>query len=232
MKRKLFVIMLGVILTGVLSFVIAGGESTSESSTQPSCQSPAQTNQTSTSVVWSSSLNTAKNVSYLTTEEKKVIFEINKVRTNPKKYAEEIVKPVKDTSKEAKELYYELLKTVPRKPLQPNKGLSLAARDHAKDIGGKGIMSHTGSDGSTMIDRIKWYGSFSGIYGAAENIACGLNKAEDIVRDLLIDRGVPGRGHRKNILIKEMTQVGVSIQPHSKYKYSCVQAFAEGYTSK
>lgn len=46
-----------------------------------------------------------------------------------------------------------------------------AARDHAEDIGPKGIAGHEGSDGSTMQDRIERYGDWSGYIG--ENISFG-----------------------------------------------------------
>jgi hypothetical protein len=39
--------------------------------------------------------------------------------------------------------------------------------------------------------------------------------------DLLIDEGVPSLGHRI-ILFKPHTQIGVSIQPHKKYRWNAV----------
>lgn len=49
---------------------------------------------------------------------------------------------------------------------------------------------------------------------------------------LLIDDGVPGRGHRKNILAPGMRYIGTSIQPHARYAYNCVQDFAVGIDEK
>ena len=70
-----------------------------------------------------------------------------------------------------------------------------AGADHLKDIGPKGILSHTGSDKSTYKSRIekhcKWGGSiFEAIdYGWKET-------AKDVVISWLIDDGVPRRVHR------------------------------------
>lgn len=66
----------------------------------------------------------------------------------------------------------EFLRT--QKPLNPyawDDGLTNAARDHADDIGPKGITGHTGSDGSSMTDRIERYGDWMGHIG--ENISFG-----------------------------------------------------------
>jgi uncharacterized protein YkwD len=41
----------------------------------------------------------------------------------------------------------------------------------------------------------------------------------------MIDEGVSDLGHRKNILDKEYTAAGVSIQPHKRYKVNAVMNF-------
>jgi uncharacterized protein YkwD len=40
--------------------------------------------------------------------------------------------------------------------------MTKAAKDHAKDIGPKGITGHTGSDGSSMNSRLERYGGWMG----------------------------------------------------------------------
>jgi len=175
-----------------------------------------------------SSLDTARNVSYLSTLEKDIILEMNMVRSSPKKYAEMYIDPNKGAA--AKECYNELRKSADRGVLNPKKGLSLAAKDHVLDTGPKGTVSHTGSDGSSMTTRMNRYGSWSG--GASENISYGLTTARAITLQLLIDDGVPSRGHRKNIMNKDSKYVGVATGAHKTYGFMCVQDFANGYTDK
>lgn len=52
-----------------------------------------------------------------------------------------------------------------------SKGLECAARDHVKDTGPKGVTGHTGTDGSSMSDRIERYGEWDVTVG--ENISYG-----------------------------------------------------------
>lgn len=110
-------------------------------------------------------------------------------------------------------------------------GLSRAARDHATDIGSKGLVSHTGSDKSTMRERMDRYGEWSG--SSAENITfnSSLNARRHIMA-LLIDDGVPNRGHRKNLLNPALKVTGVACAPHSQYGYTCVMTYAGEYTEK
>src|SRR4029078_1893411 len=84
----------------------------------------------------------------------------------------------------------------PQAPLALSPGLCLAAADHCREQAG-GAMGHYGNHGSEPGNRIRRYGLVS--QGCAENIAYGHHTAREIVLALIVDDGVRGRGHRKNI---------------------------------
>jgi hypothetical protein len=197
---------------------------------------------------WDPGLDTARDVDYLSRAEKDVIFEMNKVRTNPRKYAELYVKPLfdyfkgllylapgapplqtREGRKAAEECYGALIRAQSLPVLYPREGLSLAAGDHARDLGESGATGHTGGDGSSPSVRAKRYGKGPLI---GENIAYGFAPGRDIVVQLLIDDGVPSRGHRDNIMNRNFSCAGVSTGPHRVYRHMSVTVFAGPYVTE
>ena len=81
---------------------------------------------------------------------------------------------------------------------------------------------HVGHDG--FNERFKDVYS-SKYFTVAENCDYGNSKAMGVIMSLLIDEGIPSLGHRINILHEEMNSIGVSLQPHSEYRYNCVMDF-------
>ena len=69
-------------------------------------------------------------------------------------------------------------------PLQWGDGLSLAAKDHCKDLGPKGKEGHQGTDNSSIYDRISRYQD--GGWHRGENISYRFTNVRDIVMDLFI----------------------------------------------
>lgn len=168
--------------------------------------------------------NTAKNISYLSAEEKKVILYCNLVRLNPKLFLETFVTPYLDSTKENNSYTKSLIKTLKSTKnigiLVPSKKLYSLAKDHAIDFGKKGKIGHGNFD-KRFMQLTKECNCVVG-----ENCDYGDNKALNIVMSLLIDNEVPDLGHRINILDTEYKNIGVSIQTHKKYAWNCVMDFS------
>ncbi len=119
-----------------------------------------------------------------------------------------------------------LRSTSPEAPLVFSPGMSRAAADHCAEQAGGG-MSHTGRGGSNTGDRINRYGSWSGMWG--ENLACGHFGAREIVMALIIDDGLLGRKHRKNIFNPAFGYAGAAVGPHATYRTICSTEFAGNF---
>lgn len=157
-------------------------------------------------------IDTARNQNYMTDREKDMIKEINLVRSNPKGYVEFVEDYIytlktdrySDASmigkeiKTAKELIRELNKTEPMAILQPHKGLYKASKKHGEEGKKKGTLDHQGSDGAWPWDRGAKYAS--DLSDSNENLVGGPDNVRRSVMILLVDTGIEGRGHRKNIL--------------------------------
>jgi uncharacterized protein YkwD len=193
-------------------------------------------------------LDTGRNAEYLSGLEKDVLLEMNKVRADPKKYAERYIKPmlanfqgnlyvipgkISVRTNEGTGSVNDCINSLNRMQavpaLVPEQGLSLGARDHVQDTGKTGRTGHTGEDGSTLAQRISRYGKWGKYCG--ENIDYGKDTGREIVIHLLIDDGVSGRGHRLNIMNGRFTRAGVSAGPHKRYGYMCVIDYAQEYVS-
>jgi hypothetical protein len=176
--------------------------------------------------------NTAKDVSYLTDEEKKVIMLVNLARMDGKKYLQTYFQEYDDTPYNemafSKSSYMSSLKKdmdkIKQLPmLKPEKDLARSSRYHAKDSGKNGLVGHTSSDGTPFSKRLPKY--VTGWNRLAENCSYGFEDAVSIVGQLLLDEDVPSLGHRKSILNSELQYIGVSIAPHTEYRFNCVMDF-------
>jgi uncharacterized protein YkwD len=109
--------------------------------------------------------------------------------------------------------------------------LTSAARDHALDQQRTGYVGHTGSDGSSVTTRVARYGTWQ--VSISENIDYSpASTGTEIVQNLLIDDGVPDRGHRRNIYVPSARLVGIACGPHPRYTAMCVIVQAGGFVPK
>jgi uncharacterized protein YkwD len=179
-------------------------------------------------------------------EEMEVLKELNLARTDPRAYAKYVQNyrathqgnrvfrvpgigdlQTKEGVAAVDEAIAFLERTDPVGALTWSQGLALAAADHVGDIGPKGKVGHDGTDGSTTADRVNRHGKWLRTVG--ENIALGYADARTIVVQLIIDDGVPNRGHRANIFSRDFGVVGVAIGGHKVFRHMCVLDFAGGF---
>ncbi len=114
----------------------------------------------------------------------------------------------KEELKALESLAAELKALKPLKLLKPDSGLYLANKEHALDNDRNNWkLVHTGSNGSTPLKRIVKYAPK--MRGGGENIAGKFPQptVRDVIALLLIDTGIMGYGHRKNILNPKWTYI-------------------------
>ncbi len=170
-----------------------------------------------------SSCNTAANVAYLSNDEKEIIYILNLIRTNPVLFSNTVLKKYPFLSGKgylaSDEFYYQslvntLMKMQPLNMLTPDKACFESAKSHALTSGISGYVGHKRVNSSS--EKKKTYNGECCDYGNSEPL--------EIVLSLLIDEGIPSLGHR-NIFLSSYAKVGVSIQPHAKYRTNTVFDF-------
>lgn len=147
---------------------------------------------------------------YMRSEELSMIDEINLLRSNPRGY----VTYVRDYAARSKsgqtwpvnqatvdELIGELDQLGPLSTLTPMQCVYEAARKHGEDIRQRGRSGHVGSDGSYPWDRV--LRECPSLADGNENLVAGPDNVRDAVIMLLIDDGIPNRGHRRTLLNPE-----------------------------
>ncbi|HJV91081.1 MAG TPA: CAP domain-containing protein [Holophagaceae bacterium] len=112
-------------------------------------------------------------------------------------------------------------------PLRFNEGLWQAARELAQDQARTGGVGHVGSQGSRLRERLDRQGTLSSTAG--ECISYGPEDPRMIVLQLLIDDGVPDRGHRRTIFNPDLHQAGAALASHAQWGQVCVVDFADGF---
>jgi uncharacterized protein YkwD len=173
--------------------------------------------------------NTAEAASYLSEKERAVIYYNNLARIDGAYFLRHHLKPVANeqgwaSGQAYREIVRKLADLEALKPLAPDQGLSKAAAYHARQMGQRGKMSHYSQNGNNPIERTKRFIA-GGTDFHSENIHYGDASARVLVVELLIDKGVRNRGHRKSMLAADAELLGVGIAPHEKYGSNCVMDF-------
>lgn len=161
--------------------------------------------------------NTAKDISYLTDDEKEIVLYINLARLYPNQFMKYELRYNKDTIKTLdayEQSLYKTLKKMKALPaLQFDSILYKTAQCLANEQSSTGKIGHARTN--KCVDR----------YSTGENCNYGSWTGAGHVMALLIDRGISGVGHRKNIIDKEYTKVGTFIATHPKFSYVAVIDF-------
>ena len=171
-----------------------------------------------------------------------VLDEVNYLRANPGDYADELdalqqhfdgrilygngEEPDMTTNEGARavdEAARDLRRISPLPEIKHSDILAQAAADHVASQGATGQVGHV-SNGRRPGQRVKARGG--NIY-VGEVIAYGIFGARNAVRQLVVDDGVPGRGHRKLLLFAPYRYAGVACGPHKKWRNMCVVVLSE-----
>jgi uncharacterized protein YkwD len=99
------------------------------------------------------------------------------------------------------------------KPLTWDTMLKRAANGHSRDMAKNNFFSHTGSDGSSMSERISeagYHWSYAG-----ENIAAGYSTVASVM-----DGWIKSAGHCANIMSSHYEDLGVACVPSNTADYS------------
>lgn len=87
--------------------------------------------------------------------------------------------------------------------IRQDAGLTAAAQRHADDMARNTFVSHTGSDGSRLVNRLAEQGVCHGV--AAENLAWGIPSAQAVVEGWM-----NSPAHRSNMLLDRVNAYGVA----------------------
>jgi uncharacterized protein YkwD len=156
-----------------------------------------------------------------------ILAEINSARTNPKAYAAKI---------QARAGQFRSQRSVAEAVAFLNRARSLPALDHSTPLS-LAAQSHVAAQGATgrtghgsMARRLAKQGSYIGLAG--ENISYGLRSAEATVAAWIVDEGIPGKAHRRNIFRSGFTVAGAATGSHARFGTMCVMDFAGGFAAK
>lgn len=165
----------------------------------------------------------------LSQNEQEVYYWVNVLRADPDLFLKNYVLPFLSQFPEAKgssasSLIADLKAQSELPMMAPKDNLLKASRVHAVDLSKQNRISHSSSDGRSFRQRMEAAGVTT---CAGENILEGKSDALKAVILLLIDEGVPDKGHRKSLLNARFNLMGCSFVPKKDgQSYVLVQVFS------
>jgi uncharacterized protein YkwD len=156
-----------------------------------------------------------------------VLAQINFARQHPTDYAQQLQDLTQDdamvVARQEPDALGEAIdfldRQPPLRPLRPDPRLVASALDHVSAQGRSGAVGH-----GRFSERVRAHLAGAGLAG--EDIDYGEHTPDQVVRRLIVDAGVPDRGHRSNIFGAGFDLSGVSCGPHAVYGSMCVIDFA------
>ncbi|HLO81194.1 MAG TPA: CAP domain-containing protein [Chitinophagaceae bacterium] len=163
----------------------------------------------------------------LTRSGKELVYWVNLMRKDPKGFGNQYIAPFLEqfpeaNSRDSKALMARLAETRPLAQLTLSATLVRTSQDHAAYLAEKGMISHTGRGGKSFVRRMNEAGITE---CAGENIFDGQDDALMVLILLLIDRGVPGAGHREALLNPDFNSIGIGVAPMEPKRMVFVQQF-------
>ena len=162
--------------------------------------------------------------------ESAVLAELNHIRAHPQAYARELRRGevdrarygedpgVQDDPDAVEEAIDFLLRQPPLPPLARDGRLAAAARTHVLRQGPSGEVGH-GPPGA-LGARLQRQGLWAGL--EAESISYGQRTPREVIRQLVVDSGVPDRAHRRDLFGRAYQAAGVACGPHAEWGSMCV----------
>jgi hypothetical protein len=165
----------------------------------------------------------------LSEEARQLLYWTNYCRNNPQKFWDSAATPIliafpELNKSESHTLKADLLYAGQLPMFSLNETLIKTAQAHASDIARKrSPLSHNSTDGTDFGTRIKR----AGIKKCAnENISLSSQGVLLSVLLLYLDIGLPGLGHRKSLLDKNLREIGVGSALYGKDQWFLVQDLA------
>jgi hypothetical protein len=162
-------------------------------------------------------------------QEQMLFYWTNVMRQNPLKFYNEVIRDFIRQFPEANKPEVKSLERdfknlkAPLPFLVPDVNLGNMSLAHAQDLAKrKGGISHKSSAGKDFIQRLKEAGTYR---CGAENLFIGNPNPLEALITLLIDYGVPDKGHRVNLLDSSFNVMGVSFGLVNPQKTVVVQVF-------